>query len=995
MFVILCSLLETPAYSQDYFQQAVNYNIRVALDDKNHMLRGFETIEYTNNAPSALEVLHFHLWPNAYKNNRTTLAGEQLKREGKHYLFNIKSQRGYIDSLHFKVDGKTVDWEYHPDHIDICTLHLNKPLQSGETIRITTPFRVKIPLGVTSRMGHIAQSYKITQWYPKPAVYDHRGWHPMPYRHLGEFYSEFGHFDVSITLPENYVVAATGRLRDPKEKKWLKQKARDTKGKFSFDRDDMDFPVSSDQKKTVRYTIDSAHDFAWFADKRYHVMMDSVRLPQSGRQVTTWAFFTNVRAELWRKATHYINDAIKYYSGWYGDYAYSNCTAVLGAEGSSGNGMEYPTITAIGHTQQPRMLEQVIMHEVGHNWFYGMLGFNERRYPYLDEGINTFSEIRYMNTKYPRLKLYEMFGLDRTLAKFLGMDHMDYADQHEFIYLMRARRNLDQPTNTASAAFTPTNYAAISYSKTGLAFRHLRAYLGEEDFNQEMRDFFRKWKFRHPYPRNLEQSFNKPANQPLEWFFDDMLKTSGKVDYKMKSFRNGRLLIRNREEVPAPLVIAGYKNGEKIFSRWYEGFKNKKWLDVPQKEADRYIIDPGHEMLELYRHNNTIKTRGLLRKVEPLNFHFMGLINDPSLTGIHYMPSLAWNYYDKTMIGASLYDPLLPPGRFDYFLAPLYSTGKKQFSGTGEVTFHLFPGKTFRKLQLKASGKRFAYGLDHNQSYSQVQAEASVVLSQPGSSASRRDALRYSATYATEMEELLSSPQNDKYKLYHKLTLSHDNSRKSINPYSIAGHLEYGGSFAKAWLEANYQYSYYMNEGLSLRLFAGTFLYRENNLPPYYAYHLSGSSGFSDYTFDKTFLGRFEDPLDQNANQLLAQQFYPDQGGFALYSSLGITEDWMVTLNLTTPLPLIRDIPVEAYANFGTFGKMYPATIDIENRDWALETGIKFSFLQLVDIYFPVAASNNLERVSDYINTRYGEKIRFHIRFSLFQPSRITEQLNL
>jgi len=991
--LILCFFTQ-PSFSQEYFQQEVNYNIEVTLDDQNHFLHGFVEIDYTNNAAQPLEEIHFHLWPNAYKNNQTTLAREQFASEGKHFLFRAESQRGFIDSLRFRANGEPVKWEHHPDHIDMAILRLNQPLSPGESITLTTPFRVKIPLGVTSRFGHIGQSYKITQWYPKPAVFDKRGWHAMPYRDMGEFYSEYGNFQVSITLPENYVVAATGQLQNKEELRWLRRKATDTKGAFSFDKNDMDFPPSADQTKTLTYTIDNAHDFAWFADKRYHVMMDSVKLPNSGRTVTTWTYFTNDQAELWRNATRYINHALRYFSQWYGDYAWDNCSAVLGARGSRGSGMEYPTITAIGYTQQAKMLEQVIIHEVGHNWFYGMLGFNERRYPFLDEGLTTFSEIRYMNKRYPDLHLYENFGMDEPMARLAGIEHMGYTNQHEMIYLLKARENADQATNIHSAEYTLMNYMAIPYSKAGLAFRHLKGYLGPEAFNSTMQDFFHQWKFKHPYPEDLRNAIEINTDRELDWFFDTLLQTTRKMDYKIKSYRDGRLHVKNRKETAAPLMVAGFKGQEQVFSRWYEGFTGKRWLDMPEKEADRYVIDPHHEMLELYRHNNTIRTSGLLPRLEPLEIRFLGFVNNPYQTQIHYLPSLAWNYYDKTMVGVSLYDALLPADHFDYFLAPLYSTGKKQLSGLGEITFNRYPDKVLDKIELKVSGKRFAYREEQNRSFERLRAEASFIWKKRGSGFNRKNSVRYAVTRASNIANMFPDIGDTGHRWYHKLSLEHDNTTRSIHPYSLSAHLEYGSRFLKSWVEANYKYSYYMNEGLNIRLFGGTFLYKKDNLPWYYAYHLSGSNGFYDYTFNQTFLGRFENPMNENDNQLLAQQFYPDNGGFALYSPLGISRNWLVSLNISSSLPIIRDIPIQAYTNIGAFGKSLPVGIDLANERWALETGIKLSFLQFLDVYFPVAASNNLERASDYVHTRYGEKIRFHLKFDLFKPSTITDQFD-
>src|SRR5665647_1110752 len=209
------------AASQDYFQQEVNYKIHVALNDKKHELNGFESVEYINNSPDTLIFLYFHLWPNAYSNNNTALARQVFNMKGRGKLFNDEELKGYIDSLDFKADRNQVQWDLLQGSPDICRIILNEPLNPGDTVRITTPFHVKIPKGVTSRLGHIGESYQISQWYPKPAVYDRSGWHQMPYLDQAEFYSEFGRFDVSITLPANYIVGATGKLENDEEKKWL------------------------------------------------------------------------------------------------------------------------------------------------------------------------------------------------------------------------------------------------------------------------------------------------------------------------------------------------------------------------------------------------------------------------------------------------------------------------------------------------------------------------------------------------------------------------------------------------------------------------------------------------------------------------------------------------------------------------------------------------------------------------------------------------------
>jgi hypothetical protein len=258
--------------SQAYFQQDVAYKIDVKLNDKQHELCAFEKVKYTNNSPDTLQFLYFHLWPNAYSNNKTELAKQLFMMKGREKLFNDPELRGYIDSLNFKINDLSVRWDYLPNQSDICKIMLNTPLLPNQTIVVSTPFHVKIPKGVTSRLGHIDESYQISQWFPKPAVYDRNGWHPMSYLDQGEFYSEFGSFDVSITLPDNYIVGATGELQNMHELEKLNVLAKDTIWKSITMLGKVKHITPSSQTKTLRYIGKNMHDFAWFADKQFNVM---------------------------------------------------------------------------------------------------------------------------------------------------------------------------------------------------------------------------------------------------------------------------------------------------------------------------------------------------------------------------------------------------------------------------------------------------------------------------------------------------------------------------------------------------------------------------------------------------------------------------------------------------------------------------------------------------------------------------------------------------
>ena len=499
LFLILLLTLNHAVFAQ-YWQQHLDYVIDVSLNDKEKTIDAFEKITYTNNSPDTLTYIWFHLWPNAYKNDRTAFSDQALELGDTRFYFSDKEERGYINRLDFKVDGITAKTEDHPQHIDIVRVLLPKPLVPGGQAVITTPFHVKLPYNF-SRGGYDGSSFQLTQWYPKPAVYDRKGWHPLPYLDQGEFFSEFGRYDVRITVPENYIIAATGQLQNETEKAFLHNRKKPTTVKTAAVKKPAygktgvkSVAVASPpvKTKTLNYIQDNVHDFAWFANKDFIVDKDTCQLP-SGRIIDVYSFYTEKEEKLWKNSLQYAKDALRFYSGEVGEYPYPVASVVQGPK-SFGGGMEYPTITVISPVPVPRLLDEVIAHELGHNWFYGILASNERDHPWMDEGINTFYEYKYMQGKYGR----ESNGL-------------------ELLFQTKAFRKTDQPIEEPADAFTEINYGLVVYHKTATWMKWMESQLGQAGFRKLMQDYFQQWKFRHPYPEDFRAVFEN-GGAPADYF---------------------------------------------------------------------------------------------------------------------------------------------------------------------------------------------------------------------------------------------------------------------------------------------------------------------------------------------------------------------------------------------------------------------------------------------------------------------------------------------
>lgn len=518
LFAVISCLSSVVVYAQhNYWQQQVNYDIDVALNDKNHTLKGFLNLEYTNNSPDQLDFIWFHLWPNAYKNENTAFA-KQLFRdpEGKKRWKDIKD-KGYIDSLAFKVNGVAAKTEADPENIDIVKLLLPNPLKPGEKVKITTPFFVKLAT-YNSRSGHEAQSYMVCQWYPKPAVYDRKGWHPIPYLDQGEFYSEFGSFKVNITLPSSYIVGSTGLLQNEAELKQYKLigaenlSTRASKNKIAYQ------PIKK-ETKTLTYVADSVHDFAWFADKDFVIRYDTLQVDD--KTVDIFTYHHPDGNKNWINSTKYVKSAVQHYSSWLGDYAYPVVQAVEGPKNDMSGGMEYPMITLITSPgADEEMLDGVITHEVGHNWFYGMLASNERTHAWMDEGLNTYFQFRYEAEKY---KANSVFG--SSLPAELKQKNTD--DFQAIVYNAMTQIPMEEEIDIPAGDFkNKDEYGVVTYVKTALWMYALELEIGKDKLQKGMQSYFDQWKFKHPYPEDLKLALEKESGKDLTNYFN-LLKKKG------------------------------------------------------------------------------------------------------------------------------------------------------------------------------------------------------------------------------------------------------------------------------------------------------------------------------------------------------------------------------------------------------------------------------------------------------------------------------------
>ena len=924
-FLIIIFLNVAISSEKKYFQQHVEYDIEVTLNDSTHSLHAYEKIVYTNNSPDTLYYIWFHLWPNAYKNLETAFAKQKKRFFDTRFIFSEEKDRGYIDSLNFKINGKIAETEFHEQWIDVMKLKLLNPLLPKEKITIETPFYVKLPK-IYSRLGHTGKHYEITQWYPKPAVYDNRGWHPMPYLDMGEFYSEFGSFNVKISLPENYRIMATGDLvNGDKEYLWLdslaslgdslhsldkkefkialKELKNPKKNKYNilkkiqkiFNSKEEDLVVKKTKMKTVQFYQDNVHDFAWFADPNWIVRKGSLELDGRDDKITLWSMYLPKNAELWENSIEYLHDSGFWFSKFNGDYPYNHITAVDG-DLSAGGGMEYPNITVISEMDSKHLLEMVIMHEVGHNWFYGILGSNERDHTWMDEGLNEFCNIRYWDKKYGNDNMRYVVNdfIQNKLGPFSIANNLKFGFFEYTGYTSWIKLGDEEKLETSSNDFKRRANYWLSYSKPMVYSWHLLHYLGEEKINNILQGYYTDWKFKHPYPSDFFKYVKKYSGKNVDWYTSDLFYSTGHIDYSV-IIKDNYAIFKNNGSLTVPFEVAYYnKNKDEISRQWFENVEDQKSIKL-DKEIKSVIIDPSQTLPDINRYNNSTS--------KPINFTWIFDQPKHHTHEIFWMPWLFdYNQYNGWTPGIKFSNGFLSQYDYNIEFKPMMDYTNNNIIGSIAYTKKFYKIFNSYLSQIKFKYDKF-YGRnglrinfegkykEHLKRYPVL--STSLNLNYHGFSSAVLDTSYY------EIEN-----QSNIY-----TEIEYINRPSALLRYNITAGLKksiLNAKYTKVHLRGNIQYKFTKKIQPKLRMWLGGFL-NSANIPKQYLIYLS--SGVDPDFTNNYILNRTS--IQNDLSMGLKQ--YNLSGGPSVYgvildgnNRLKAVDNWLLSLSLESRLPKTR-----------------------------------------------------------------------------------------
>ncbi len=655
LWTICLSAMNPVSATENYFQQYVTYTMAISLDIEEHTIEGNSVVNYTNNSPDVLTNIYLHLLPNAFQKGSVKYREYKQKfgRQSRAAKF-IKGMDAYfsrieVSQLQIFKDGTILADTFKVDDT-ILSAALADPLQPGETLTMELNWVHHIGEQV-ERAGRVDEQYNMAQWYPKVVVYDEQGWHDNPFHAEGEFYGEFGTYDVTLDVPGWYIVGATGTVTagDPG---WSEVTVDTT---IHFDKwleNYLDYKpeIDSTSRRIVTFHAQQVHDFAWITSPNF------LYEHGSWNDIDVHVLYNADNGQKWTKEVVKRSErALAWLSKRFGKYPYPQVTT---ADRIKSGGMEYPMLVMNGSER-----ESLILHEIGHIWFYGIIGNDEVAEAWLDEGFTTFQTGQYMMDRYGA----QGFDLNnRDIVEPLLKEYGKFTSLLANVQWSAIRYQTsgkDEPISRKSYLYnSSSSYYYNAYIKPALMLTELKYVLGDSLFYMAMQEYYRRWNLKHTNAARFISAMEDVSGTQLDWFFDPWLHQTQILDYDLKRMKSKQLedgtwavsLWINKlgqREMPQ-LVEVELTNGQRV-RKWWTNHQSRK-KDVftfnVNSQPRAAALDPDAQTMDLDRRNNH-------SRFMPVDWQF-GLLNtnyNPrDRYAIHWLPLLYYHEFDGHTPGLGL-----------------------------------------------------------------------------------------------------------------------------------------------------------------------------------------------------------------------------------------------------------------------------------------------------------------------------------------------------
>lgn len=947
--------ISLPHVNGQYFQQDVAYKIN-AIIDSSHQITGTCDISYTNNSKETLDTFFIHLWMNAFSDKLSAFSEQAIKTGQLDFYFAKDEQLGGYSNLKVAIGSKRMELYSWKKNKDVVYFILPKSIEPGKSLTINTSYDLKLPKNF-SRTGYKKHDQYLMYWYPTPAVYDQSGWHPMPYLSMGEFYTEVADFDIELETTSENIISSV-----PAEQPVLNNK--------------------------YKFQADGIIDFAIITSKNKKVYKQEIQTEQSLLELKVMTKDSARNAN----AVKYVKDALAYLEPLIGKFPYDHLSIIDKGEKAK-SGMEYPgLITVSGVDGENSNYQYYIVHELLHQYFYSALAFNQRKYSWLDEGLTTYYQQRY----YKEILGHDHYSIQ---SKILMND-----GQQPFLQNVsrgQACRHYHAPLSTDVHELDPMNYGFNAYEIPARMYAHLSDYVGIDDFDNGMQQFYNDWKGKHPQPDDLKNSLEKVSDKSLSWFFEDLVYKDWSYDYAMESFEDGVLKVTHKSGSQPPYKVTfRSSDGEESKSVWIDGHTS----EIEYAVADQWTsatIDEDQLSMDIDRNNNS---RGIKK---PLKITPFPKLDDGRYRELYFLPNLTYNTSDGPQLGVAFYNSTFPCKNLKWAVAPSYGFASKQLNGEGWVSYDQYlDNSKLRKLQYKLNAKSFSFRnsetLDKTLRYTRLSPHVSLHFG--NKLADNKYSKIYIKPILINEEHFKFQDENVSienrtntifrlgYEYYNfwKLAPSDLNVQLEFLPYENAVGEKH--SYTKLTAAFNKAYKFAPSRSIDFRIWGSYFLTNtQRESANYDGQIVKGSSaliyqGFNDYAYDDYFFNR------TNQDVIFDNQVSYAGGGFKTplgsQYTIGQTNDYAFALNVKSDLPIQMPklLPLKLFLDIGYYKAKSAAEEELTGNS-IYSGGVMLEYGEgLFSIYLPLFNSQAIADIYETEGTGLLGKVSFKLDLVRFNP---------
>lgn len=923
-FILFILLLQCKLWGQH------SIDLNVKIDPQTNLVYIQQEIVYNNSTNDTLSSIILNDWNNAFSSKNSALA-KRFSDEFSRIFHLAKEEDKGFTKINTIVDGEfnPIIWQQFNNRVDLIELKLNKSILPFTQQKILLSYLVKIPNKKFTEYG-FSENGKIhlKDWYLSVPRYENKQFITQSNENLDDISNTICNYKLQVEFPKNYQLFTDLSLNTTSENNTNIKQTYIGKERQTFS-----LIFEPTEKITFKsYKNEKVEVISDFEDKRLNEIQIALVIDKITNYVTS---------QIGQPKENKIIVSTD-------DYAKNPFYGVN----------QLPSF--INPFPDEFIFEIKFLKTYLNNLLKENIQLNHRKDHWIEEGIQQYILMNYMDYYYPKFKM--MGSLSKIkLLKGYNILSTDFNDQFYYVYLLMARKNLDQPIGNDKNSLIKFNEQIAGKYRAGLSLRYLDAYLENDIVQNSIVQFLKMNQSVQTSRYDFEYILKENATKNIDWFFDIIINKRNLIDYKFGNIKKNKdsilITVKNKTFTNVPIPLYGLQNDSIVYKKWLTNIKSDSTFIIPKNKIDKLVLNYKTEVPEFNLRNNWHSLNGFIFNHRPLKFSFLKDLENPYYNQVFYVPVVEYNLYDGIKVGMKINNKSILNKPFTFDITPEYSSNTQRIVGSisGIVNQNVCEGRLYNiRYAVNASTSHYA----PEALYTRVIPTIQFRFRDENFRYNKNEYIQLSQYYVNREQSSYTTDKNtDNYSVFN--AKYYNIQSEMTKYYSFHTDLQIANSFGKLAAEIEYRKLFEDNRRINLRLFAGTFMYRSTN-SDFFSF---GVDRPTDYLFNYNLLGRSE------SSGLFSQQYVMSEGGFKSIFNTRYANQWMTTLNGSFNIWNW----IEVYGDVGVFkNKLF-------DPKFVYDSGIRLNLVpDYFELYFPVQSTNGFEIGQD----NYGQKIRFVVTLS-------------